>query len=531
MTDSLTTAGTLEHLDPASLATEPNVRTEAGLTKQFLHSIRENGVLTPVTAVRYQDGTVLVRTGQRRTLAAREVGLATIPVYIVPADSEDTATRIVEQLTENDHRAAMGTADRVHAVQQLLLTGLSVTKVAKRLAVSPERVKASEAVAGSTLALESLQDRQVSLDEAAVLAEFDGDEDAVERLLRAAGRTWFDHTAQQLRQAREDAKRAAEAAQQWADAGYTVWEQRPTRWDANQVPLAYLTTVDGEPVDDAVVAESDPQWWAAVLVHDEVLVDTATGEIVEEDTVDWATDDDPAATPEDGLRHADSVQSRDVWRPDWYCLNTEAARLRPNERFVRAGAHASGAAAGEGAGDDAAADKAKAERRRLLTLNKLGQAAEVVRREFVTTLLSRKIPPKGAAIFVAHMLASDGFLLTQNGGAALAETFLGVTPREYAGFGMERRGGVAGMVGELPDTGDGRAQVILLGLVLAALEARTPKSSWRDARSVSGTSRPSEQAEYLRFLAACGYGLAPVEQIITGDTTADQVFTAATQER
>lgn len=129
------------------------------------------------------------------------------------------------------------------------------------------------------------------------------------------------------------------------------------------------------------------------------------------------------------------------------------------------------------------------------------------------------------------MLASDGFLLTQNGGAALAETFLGATPREYAGFSMERRGGVAGMVGELPDTGDGRAQVILLGLVLAALEARTPKSSWRDA-SASGTSRRhSEQAEYLRFLAACGYGLAPVEQIITGDTTADLVFTAATQER
>ena len=163
MTEPITATGTLEHLDPQSLRTEENVRTEAGLTTQFLHSIRENGVLTPVTAVRYADGTVLVRTGQRRTLAAREVGLATIPVYIVPVDGEDTATRIVEQLTENDHRAAMGQLDRVNAVQQLLLTGLSVNKVAKRLAVSPERVKASQAVAGSASAMESLQEQQVSL--------------------------------------------------------------------------------------------------------------------------------------------------------------------------------------------------------------------------------------------------------------------------------------------------------------------------------------------------------------------------------
>lgn len=528
MTEPINAAGTLEHLDPTSLATEPNVRTEAGLTTQFLHSIRENGVLTPVTAVRYEDGTVLVRTGQRRTLAAQEVGLATIPVYIVPAASHDTATRIVDQLTENDHRAAMGNVDRVNAVQQLLLTGMSVTKVATRLAVSPERVKASKAVSGSALALESLRDRQMSLAEAAVLAEFDGDENAVEKLLRAAGRTWFDHTAQQIRQAREDAKRAAEAARKWTDAGYTVLERRPTQWDANQVPLEYLTTVDGEPVDESVVADSDPKWWAAFLVPEEVFVDKETGEPVAEETIDWATDDDPAAAPQAGLRHADSVDQRDVWVPDWYCLDPEAARLQPNERFVRAGAHATGAAAGGGAAD-AVSDKAKAERRRLLTLNKLGQAAEVVRREFVTTLLTRKNPPKGAAIFVAHILASDNFLLTQNGGAALAELFLGATKREYKG--MERTGGVPGMVNELPDSGDGRAQVILLGLVLAALEARTRKDSWRDAKSVVGQPPHStEQAEYLRFLAQCGYGLAPVEQIITGDTTADLVF-AATQEQ
>lgn len=45
---------------------------------QFIASTREHGVLQPITAIRTDDG-VEVRDGQRRALAARQVGLATIP--------------------------------------------------------------------------------------------------------------------------------------------------------------------------------------------------------------------------------------------------------------------------------------------------------------------------------------------------------------------------------------------------------------------------------------------------------------------
>ena len=91
MTTSLPT-GVLEHLDPNEVEVETNVRTEASLTKQFIASIKEQGVLVPVVAVR-EDGKVKVRAGQRRTLAAREAGLASIPVYISDTDL-DTATRL-----------------------------------------------------------------------------------------------------------------------------------------------------------------------------------------------------------------------------------------------------------------------------------------------------------------------------------------------------------------------------------------------------------------------------------------------------
>ena len=75
-------SGTLEHLDPTTLLIGENVRDKAGLEPQFVASIGEHGVLQPVTAVRTETG-VEVRDGQRRTLAAREAGLTSIPVYVL----------------------------------------------------------------------------------------------------------------------------------------------------------------------------------------------------------------------------------------------------------------------------------------------------------------------------------------------------------------------------------------------------------------------------------------------------------------
>ena len=62
--------GSLEHLDPNVLQIGENVRDAVDLGKEFLASLREHGVLVPITAVRDEDGTVTVRNGQRRTLGA-----------------------------------------------------------------------------------------------------------------------------------------------------------------------------------------------------------------------------------------------------------------------------------------------------------------------------------------------------------------------------------------------------------------------------------------------------------------------------
>lgn len=75
----------LEHIDPRAVTIETNVRTGEVLDADLVDSIREHGVLVPVLGWREGGGSVHVRAGQRRTLAAREAGRVTIPVYVVTA--------------------------------------------------------------------------------------------------------------------------------------------------------------------------------------------------------------------------------------------------------------------------------------------------------------------------------------------------------------------------------------------------------------------------------------------------------------
>lgn len=94
-------AGVLEHIDPNAIVIEANVRPSAPLTKEFVQSIRDHGVIVPTYGYRDANGNVLVRAGQRRTLGAREAEVATMPIYIIEGD-ENTARRIIEQLIENE---------------------------------------------------------------------------------------------------------------------------------------------------------------------------------------------------------------------------------------------------------------------------------------------------------------------------------------------------------------------------------------------------------------------------------------------
>ncbi|OPX08350.1 ParB N-terminal domain-containing protein [Mycobacterium sp. AT1] len=529
-------AGSVEFIDPQALEFEDNVRDQVTLDKEFLDSLRELGVIVPILAVRDADGRTLVREGQCRTLGAREVGLTSVPVYVLPAGAtdDDTATveRIVQQMVANDQRSALTNAQRARAIQQMLDTGLSATKVAKKLSMRHQDVKAAGAASKSSTALDALDGGQLDFTQAEVLAEFDADEDAVQRLLRAAqySGSHFEHAVASLRSQREIDGLIAEAERGYVERGYTMLQDRPRWSDLAAVGMDYLRTHDDERVPEDF--EKNPEHWAVYLTDDRAYVDTTTGEQVNEDDVDWDTEDDAEAEPAEGLRHASTVTEKTVIVPEWFCLNFTAAglALAPSLQNVasrQTGVQVEGDSSPEAIAEREAAqhEAERRERRKVLVLNRLGDAAQVVRREFVTKLLTRKTPPKGAATFTTYCLIRDRFIQSQNHGEDLTAEFLGV--KNFAE--------VRSLVADPTTNVDPRAQVVALAVVLGALEARCTKDAWRSATAgVTGSAMYNPHTlgsdVYLRYLVANGYTPAEVEKIVIGQRTGDDVYDEAVRE-
>ena len=526
-TEQAPAVGTLEHLDPHTLELETNVRDDAALDADFVASITEHGVLNPIAAVRGHDGVVRVRAGQRRTLAAREAGLTSVPVYVRPAGASDDKAQVVErvseQIVENDRRRELTEAQRARGIQQMLDAGVSVTKVAKKLSIGRETVKSVATAAGSQAAMEALDAGQLSLTEAPVLSEFDDDPEAIARLIEVAGTNRFDHRVAEIRQDRESQKAYQEAAARYAEQGYTVVEDFPAYGDTTCVELRYLRTPDGSAATDEHV--TNPAHWAVCLTEVEGYVDTETGEPVDAGDIDWHARF--SATVTEGKRDPESVTEVVVWEPDWLCTDYAAAGLVLCESLanrVEALAREDRDHADNDTGDQdaeareaAAAEAQRRERRKVIALNKLGEAAQHVRRQFITDkILTRKTAPKGAAMFVAACITRDVRLIEEHHGGRISAELLGASDAAA----------VKKMVADLPATGDGRAQVITLALVLGALEARTGKDAWRG----SGWGHYVGAAELLKFLADNGYPLADIERVILGEQTADALYDSLTEQ-
>ncbi|APA78439.1 MULTISPECIES: ParB/RepB/Spo0J family partition protein [Mycobacterium] len=505
-----TPLGTLEHIDPNTLDLGKNVRDHVDLDPEFTASIAEHGVLAPLTAIRAADGTITVREGQCRTLAARAAGLATVPVYITDDTAADdtsrTVQRVTQQITLNDKRRALTEAQRAKGIQELLIAGLTPTKVAKALTVPKAVVEAAATAAGSSSALEAMDHSQLTIEQAAALVEFEDDPDAIAYLVQAHSPGEFDHRVSERRQHAATAAARAEAATAYIAQGYTMLAGRPSWGDSNDLykyRLHSLCTPDGKSAPDDAPA-TNPALWAVWLEEMPAFIDTRTGDDVPEHEVDWDVDANDHDTPaEDGYVHPRYVQEVTRFEPAYYCKDVAAAGLMTwSERHQGNGSRDS---AGAGKNAEERKEAERREKRKVVALNKLGVAAEEVRKAWVKDkLLTRKTPPKGAAIFIATQLSAHPSLLVGHRADDTAAALLGSES-------------VSKTVKGLPPTGDGRATVILLGLLLGALEEETPKDAWR--RSYSTYSK-----DYLTFLAANGYELSDIEKVITNAMKADKLY-------
>lgn len=507
-----TAGGSFDHVDPEALFIGDNVRDVADLDEAFIDSIRQHGVLVPVTVVSDEDGNLIVRDGQRRTLAARAAELPLIPVYIIPTTATDLEAwqveRVVQQIVANDQHAALNDAQRARGIQQLLDAGLSVAKTAKLLSKPRKVIKSATEAAQSEAAMAALASGQLTLEQAAAVSEFADDDEAVSQLIDASP-GHFEHLVSRLRRERLAVRAIAEAAERYREQGYRVLDGTPRWGDLSCLSIDNLFTADGEPAGEDIV---DVGHWAVLLCQEEQMFDAETDDPVDDADVDYSTRWNRSQPAREGMRHYSEVVERWVVVPHWYCTDYEAVGLKPSPAVVERN---NSAPAGVGVQTESE-DAQQESRRTIVALNRLSEAATEVRRRWIKdNLLSAKKLPKGAASFIASMLVRDRTLLGDFHAPDEAAALLGLP---------DGATGLQTHVDSLSAATDGPAQILTLALVLGALEGRYAKDAWRDGGQSWRTVGPRD---LLRFLVSTGYTLSDIEQVVLGEKKPDELTNAA----
>ncbi|GAB4082780.1 ParB N-terminal domain-containing protein [Modestobacter muralis] len=453
-------------LDPATLRVHPrNVRDDLGDLTGLADSITAQGVLEALTVVPHVDaegvpGYQLV-AGHRRAAAAviaRAVAVACIVRHDLAATAEDRAGQarhVGAMLSENLHRAGLSAVEEARGVQAMIDLGESVTKVAKGTGLGRKRVAKAAGVARlneATAAAVTAAD--LTLDQAAAVAVYADDTDATAALIEAAtaGPGQFAHALTRAKHAREQAQRAAALLAELTEAGRRVLET------GDGAQLSRLSQLAHDGADLTAEAHAACEGSAVYLsnswngVH---AVEVCT---------------DPA-----GFGHANRC-SGSTMLPTAAVTDSERALASDARRAVIAG-------------------------------NRDMAAANETRREWVRALLLRKTAPKGALRFAVETMTSDPRSVSRwlSGQSNAAQDGASADLHIKApGLWSTVKGEPTLTSGE--PLSDGRLPVALLGHVAGAIETGFHKGTWRNPSA--------SDARWLRFLVACGYTLAEVEQRI-----------------
>lgn len=345
-------------LDPSTLVLGTNVRLttreEVEADTAFITSVREQGVLSPVTAYRGQDGAPVVITGQRRTLASLITEQPHVPVLLYPSEPENL-TALRQQWDENERRAEMSEDDRLRGIEQMSLLGLSAEQIAHATSEDQVRVSAALSVAGGTHR-ERVAEDGLTIEQAAALADFEDDPETVEGLIEAAQEGGFDHAAAQARWSRSCERVRAEAEASMKSQSITVLD--PYDYSSSATSLQDLKDGDGNDLD----AEQH-----ATCAGHAVKIDVSRG-------------------------------------PD----GTAVSRIRAYCTGWRKNGHVHRYQDSQPGGGGSMSEEEKAERRRVIENNKAWDAAVEVRRAWLAKFATRKTPPAGAEALIAAYVTGAG---------------------------------------------------------------------------------------------------------------------------
>lgn len=163
--------------------------------------------------------------GHRRLAAAIRVGLAEVPVDLAGDRAADEPGQFLDMWVAHRHRSPLTPMEEADALFAARDAGATKARIRKSTGLKPPEVTAALAAAtlsGETRASVEALPRELTLEDLAILAEFEGDPEALDQLLNAA--RWhgtLDHQAERLRQERADKAEHERLCRELEEAGST----------------------------------------------------------------------------------------------------------------------------------------------------------------------------------------------------------------------------------------------------------------------------------------------------------------------
>ena len=219
-----------------------NVRTGLGDLDTLVESVRQVGILTPVTVASHGangDGRWVLVAGHRRVAAAEQAGLSRVPAVVVDVGGDDE--RLVATLVENLIREDLDPIDEARGFAMLVEAGWSQGKVSRsvgrskghvskrlRLLALPaevqEKVRAGDITVDHAYQISRLADRNVGPKKLTSLAT--KPVHATETVLKEAESR--DELEARVSEIRAEGYKAAIVSRYWSDPDHTALSQL---WD------------------------------------------------------------------------------------------------------------------------------------------------------------------------------------------------------------------------------------------------------------------------------------------------------------
>jgi ParB/Sulfiredoxin domain len=467
-----------------------NVREDLDLTPEFCASVAENGVRVPLLITTNGDRGYRVIEGHRRLAAAAKAGLAEVPYDLDGERAADEAGQYLDMVTANSETyrknfTALQEATALFAAHE---AGATRTRIRKATGRKADQVKAALAAGGlNTATREQVGelDRQLTIDELALLAEFEGDPDAMDDLMRAITYGYpLEHEAERIRQDRAEAADHRRIKSELEAAGCPVTDQL--------VPGSSLLTSlarNGEDLTEETHRDC-PGHAAFFRSHDRrTPVFYCTDPDAHGHVSRWAqpTPAASAFTQAHGTAGADGDGSADIAGP----ANTNGSPVPQ-------------------AAPEPVPDPAVEEARRLVAEgNKAWTAAWEVRKRWVRQLLWRRTSPKQVTRFVAQQLLTMPDVLRRGLPAAASQPVF----TELTGQPLDA------VLRDCATYPQARVPLLALAPIAVAYESQMAgdverNNTWRTDRWAP-CSR-NDAAAWLTFLAGLGYQMSAIERAVAG---------------